>query len=164
MNKGFTLLELLVVVLIIGILASIALPQYTKAVEKARSTEAIQMLGDLATAEQIYHMGNGFYTNALDELDLEIPGSVSTSVARTRNFEVEILNANEATTFKAAATRIDASGDPIGEGEGPNYALILTIDENGTISRFCASAKTEDAGEGTKYCKSITNSSDGVFH
>ena len=41
--KGFSLIELLTVVIIVGILSAIALPQYTKAVEKSRATEAVTL-------------------------------------------------------------------------------------------------------------------------
>lgn len=74
MNKGFTLIELLVVVLIIGILSAVALPQYTKAVEKSRATEAITLLGNLANAEDIYKMSTGSYTGDLSLLDIQLPG------------------------------------------------------------------------------------------
>ena len=75
MKKGFTLIELLVVVqiqlviqmhlklvvvLIIGILSSIALPQYTKAVEKARLSEALSMIGSLKTGIDAYVLANGY--------------------------------------------------------------------------------------------------------
>ena len=69
MKKGFTLIELLVVVLIIGILTAIALPQYQKAVEKARMTEAIMAVEKIAQAQQIYKMANGTYTRNIEELD-----------------------------------------------------------------------------------------------
>ncbi len=69
MNKGFTLIELLVVVLIIGILAAIALPQYQKAVERSRMAEAVQVLGDLATAQSIYYMQHNVFAEGFSELN-----------------------------------------------------------------------------------------------
>ena len=72
-KQGFTLIELLLVVLIIGILSAVALPQYTKAVEKSRATEALSVLKSLAQAQEAYYMANGSYANQFDELDVEIP-------------------------------------------------------------------------------------------
>lgn len=66
MKHGFTLIELLVVVLIIGILAAIALPQYTKAVERSRMAEAVQVLGDMANAQNIHYMMFDTFAEGLD--------------------------------------------------------------------------------------------------
>ncbi|WP_428897443.1 type II secretion system protein G [Parelusimicrobium proximum] len=71
-KKGFTLIELLVVVLIIAILAAVALPQYTKAVEKARASEAFLNIKALADAQERYYLANDTYTAALTNLDVTV--------------------------------------------------------------------------------------------
>ena len=74
-SKGFTLLELLVVVLIIGILAAIALSQYRLAVDKSRSAALLPLIKSIDNSQKVYFLTNNKYSNNFNELDIEIGGN-----------------------------------------------------------------------------------------
>ena len=81
MKKGFTLIELLVVVLIIGILSSVSLPQYQKAVFKARYAEAASMMSALGRAYDLCELETPDECDdpetIFDKLVIDVPGTVT---------------------------------------------------------------------------------------
>ncbi len=112
MKKGFTLLELIVVIVILGILATLGFTQYTKMVEKGRTAEARTMLGQIRSAQVAYYQEYGAYGAAVSNLPVDAP----TACATTHYF----LYASTATS--STATRCT------GGGKTPNAAATYSID------------------------------------
>ncbi len=98
-RRGFTLLELLMVVIIVGILAAIALPRYFKTAEKSRSAEAIAILGQIRTSEVRYLAENPASYGTLTQIDFD--PSTSTGTPRF----IYTVTPTGATDFVAVATR-----------------------------------------------------------
>jgi type IV pilus assembly protein PilA len=73
-NKGFTLIELMIVVAIIGILAAIAIPNFMTYQCKAKQTEAKSILGALRVAQEAYYAEYSTYAADTDELDFDTKG------------------------------------------------------------------------------------------
>ena len=126
MKKAFTLIELLVVVLIIGILAAVALPQYQKAVEKARMTEAMVIIRAIRDAQLRYYLANGTYATAskITDLDVAIPGKAAKMDATRIETKYFVYSPNDSGGQKlACAYRINS--DNIGAAGEAAYVLFI---------------------------------------
>ena len=82
-RSGFTLVELLIVVAIIGVLSTIGVPTFKKMVQKAKKSEAKVALGALYTVESAFYSEYGVYGNNVTGIGYELDGSSSTRIYST---------------------------------------------------------------------------------
>lgn len=168
MKQGFTLIELLVVVLIIGILSAVALPQYTTAVEKARSSEALTLMSSIRNAAERYRLQKDEWPTSFNMLDVEIPKVPGSSSYGGKNFTLTMgaPNGTTGSTFVVVASRNMTKN---------KYALktVLTEDATtGTINavRCCGMSTSLNTSCGmamtagvAKYCSAITSGKNSDF-
>ncbi len=173
-RMGFTLIELLVVVLIIGILAAVALPQYQKAVEKARATEGIEIMATLIKSIDLYVLEHGL--PASGKVNFTGPGDSATTENVELNIDFPVM-CEEKKDFSVCATKnfffraycfpnqceVDVSRDNWDQYEDDDNFAVLPGDEsmgsvwatyrNGKWTRSCWSR--EDNSPWAAVCSSL---------
>jgi prepilin-type N-terminal cleavage/methylation domain-containing protein len=72
-ERAFTLVELAIVIVIIGVLASFGVPRFRDAVERSKAGEALNYLSVVRASQERYHAREGTYADELSDLDISIP-------------------------------------------------------------------------------------------
>ena len=110
MRKGFTLLELMIVIIILGVLATLGVMQYQAAIEKSRGAEARQILGQLRSQCAAIYMAEGSGNNcSAGNLRLGTESDmIPSACASTHYFSYGVVGA--AGGFTGTATRCTGSG------------------------------------------------------
>ena len=154
-GAGFTLVELLVVVLIVGVLTSIALPQYMLSIERSRAMEAMIDVKAINDAVYAYAAGrpDGGCPDNFKKLVISIPGTLleGNTQLRTRDFTYEL---NRATNAYIPGTNCPGVVAIRNASEKYDYQLWNPY-RSGTSGQGATLACTGTEGKGKKICDSF---------
>ena len=122
-KSGFTLLEIIIVIIIVGVLASLALPKMFRTVEYSRSTEALQTMNSLRQSIERYGLASNSILGAtMATIDMQNPSSTTFGNTGAHfNYNFAVVAAAAPFSYTITATRIALDGGTAGN------TIVLTV-------------------------------------
>lgn len=103
LNRGFTLIEVMITVAIVGILAAIAYPSYMQYILTSNRSQAAVELTEIANLQEQYYLDHNQYANGLTQL-----GYASNTInTQSDHYQVKISNTDRQIDFTVTATAIN---------------------------------------------------------
>jgi type IV pilus assembly protein PilE len=103
-QRGVTLIELVVVMIIIGILAAVAIPSYRNYVMRSQRSDAKDALLALATAQEKFYLQCNFYADVIGVAPTCAGGGVLQGAAASKNGWYDLVTNGDLTTYTVTAT------------------------------------------------------------
>ncbi len=122
-EAGFSLTELLVVIVIIGILAALALPKFVNVITKAKATEAKLMLKQVYQLQKTYYLENDVYAHELPAIGFE--SERLKTEGGTARYKIEIAEVTDIGFLAKAIAIVDFDKDGVFN--------VWTIDQEGLL-------------------------------
>jgi len=141
-QQGFTLIELMLVITIVGVLAAIAIPAYQDYTGRAQVTEAFYLAGAQKMAVTEYHSNRGEFPGNNADAGIEAPGNikgqyvVSVTIDKYKSGEAKIIakmkDDNVSKTIKGKELILKGDTTVSGIGEGGSYTWVCNPLASGT--------------------------------
>lgn len=127
MKRGFTLIEIIIVIIVVGILAAVGLSQYSLTVEKSRVAEAKVRVGAMSKLAYEYYLNNGTFLNITDT-DVGVDNT-----CHSTDYYLYYQGNSTATSVLLCGIRCASGGK---SPRGPAYRLCWQLSSGGSLSQY----------------------------
>ena len=136
-KKGFTLIELMIVIAIIAFLAMVSVPSFKSFLAKAKRSEAYMNLSAIATAERVYWAEHNTYSNDLTAIGWKPEGAIHYTYgfggAEGKNYVSGSLKASSGELQGARADKNGFVAVAAGDIDGDGVSDVISINEKNEI-------------------------------